>query len=86
MKTYHFGMIPEKGSSLKSLLKIGLVAGGAYLAYQRLYKGANNTQEQSPNAGTVDFAGGADAAAREAGDFAAKVLKAAKRIPEAVRK
>lgn len=86
MKTYHFGMIPEKGGSLKSLLKVGLVAGGAYLAYQYLYKGTNNDQEQSPNAGSPGATFSVDAAAREAGDFAAKVLKAAKRIPEAVRK
>ncbi|MDR1574156.1 MAG: hypothetical protein LBS24_07590 [Clostridiales Family XIII bacterium] len=85
-RTYHFAMVPEKRSGLGTLLKIGLVAGGVYLAYkQRDAKGpaagADVERAESPNAGSTELRRGVDAAAREIGDFAARVLKAAKRAP-----
>jgi hypothetical protein len=81
-------MVPEKKSGLGTLLKIGLVAGGVYLAYkQRGAKDANaatdGARAESPNVGGAELRRGVDAAAREIGDFAARVLKAAKRTPDA---
>jgi hypothetical protein len=67
------------------LVKIGLAAGGLYWAYRRRGdKGAEDgavdvTRAESPNAGSSELGRGVDAAAREIGDFAARVLKAAKR-------
>jgi len=87
MKTYHFAMVPEKKGGLSTLLKLGLAVGGAYFAYQRLAGGkTSDGSGESPNAGTSEVNLGFDAAAREASDFAARVLKAAKRIPEAIKK
>ncbi|MDR2132262.1 MAG: hypothetical protein LBP30_02830, partial [Clostridiales Family XIII bacterium] len=82
--TYHFAMVPEKKSGLGTVVKLGLIAGGLYLAYkQRKDKGADGgagaLRAESPNAGSLEPARGVDAAAREIGDFAARVLKAAKR-------
>jgi hypothetical protein len=81
-------MVPEKRNGLGTLLKIGLVAGGLYLAYkQRGVKspvaGTGGARAESPNAGTSELRRGVDAAAREIGDFTARVLKAAKRAPDA---
>ncbi|MDR2295408.1 MAG: hypothetical protein LBD95_01290 [Clostridiales Family XIII bacterium] len=89
--TYHFAMVPERKSGIGTIVKIGLVAGGVYLAYkQRSGKGAGPgtgaRDAESPNAGSVELSRGVDAAAREIGDFTARVLKAAKRIPDAIGK
>jgi uncharacterized membrane protein YebE (DUF533 family) len=79
-------MVPERRSGLGTLVKLGLIAGGVYLAYkQRGNKGAERAagpeRAESPNAGSAELSRGIDTAAREIGDFAARVLKAAKRVP-----
>jgi hypothetical protein len=90
--TYHFAMVPEKKSGLGSAVKLGLVIGGIYWAYRRRdNKDAESAptgaaRAESPNAGTSELSRGVDAAAREIGDFAARVLKAAKRAPDATGK
>jgi cbb3-type cytochrome oxidase subunit 3 len=89
--TYHFAMVPEKKSGLGTIVKIGLIAGGIYWAYRQQAnkdadKGAGGAYPESPNAGSSELRAGVDAAAREAGDFAARVLKAAKKIPDALGK
>jgi hypothetical protein len=85
-------MVPEKRIGLGTLVKIGLAAGGIYWAYRR--RGNKDAEDgagdvaraESPNAGSSEAGLGVDAAAREIGDFAARVLKAAKRIPDAMSK
>jgi uncharacterized membrane protein YebE (DUF533 family) len=91
--TYHFAMVPERKSGLGTIVKLGLIAGGVYLAYkQRGNKDADGGADagrasaESPNAGSTELSRGVDAAAREIGDFTARVLKAAKRIPDAINK
>lgn len=81
MRNMHFALVPEKRSALGTLLKLGLAAGGAYLAYQYV---AERKKEGglSPNAGTEEAALGFDREAHAAEDFAARVLKAAKRVPD----
>ncbi|MDR2355380.1 MAG: hypothetical protein LBE16_04210 [Clostridiales Family XIII bacterium] len=88
--TYHFAMVPERRSGLGTIVKIGLIAGGIYLAYKQRGgkgdgKGSGGKGAESPNAGSAELSRGVDTAAREIGDFTARVLKAAKRIPDALK-
>ncbi|MDR0850969.1 MAG: hypothetical protein LBN36_00585 [Clostridiales Family XIII bacterium] len=89
MKTYHLAMVPDKKSGgLGTLLKIGLVIGGAYLAYTQLSdkdKAQKTSRDESPKAGTTEATLGLDKAARDVSDFAARVLKAAKKVPDAIK-
>jgi hypothetical protein len=77
-------MVPERRGGFGTLVKLGLIAGGVYLAYrQRGARAAERTagggRAESPSAGSAELGRGIDAAAREIGDFTARVLKAAKR-------
>jgi hypothetical protein len=79
-------MVPERRGGLGTLVKLGLIAGGVYLAYKRrggrgAERAAGPERAESPNAGSAELSRGLDAAAREIGDFTARVLKAAKRAP-----
>ena len=85
-KTYHLAMVQDKkGFGLGTLLKIGIVATGIYYAYQQLKANEGETgrtrRTASPNAGE-EIAAGAGKAAKEISDFAARVLKAAKKTEE----
>jgi hypothetical protein len=90
-KSYHIAMVQDKKGGLSTLLKLGAVAGAAYFAYKNL--GSKNVST-STNSGTgaddstsattaSKVASGVDKAAKEASDFAAKVLKAAKKVVDA---
>ena len=87
MKTYHFAMVPDKKSGLGTLLKVGLGLAGAYYAYTKLTSTDSDKDEtkESPKVGTEEIKKGIDGAAKDASDFAAKVLKAAKKIPDALK-
>jgi hypothetical protein len=74
-------MVPDKKGGLGTLLKAGLLIGTAYLAYKNL-SGKDGDTKGDSGAGTSVIGAGVDKAAKEAGDFAAKVLKAAKKVVE----
>jgi hypothetical protein len=86
-KTYHIGMVEDKGFGLVTLLKIGTVAAAGYVAYTRfLKKDADSTDvTETGEEGTANAGFSIDKAAKDAGDFAVKVLKAAKKIPDALK-
>jgi hypothetical protein len=86
-KSNHIAMVEDKRFGLGTVLKIGAVAAAAFAAYVQLTKKEDEGAEasESPNAGTGSSAFSVDKAAREAGDFAAKVLKAAKKLPDALK-
>ena len=88
MKSYHLAMVPDKKGGLGTLVKVGLALAGAYYAYTKLTETDEEKAEkkESGTVGTDEIKKGIDTAAKEASDFAAKVLKAAKKIPDAISK
>ncbi|MDR1068627.1 MAG: hypothetical protein LBL36_05220 [Clostridiales Family XIII bacterium] len=86
-KSYHIAMVEDKRFGVGTVLKAGAVAAAVFAAYVQLTKkeNADTGAAESPNAGTGGSAFSIDKAAREAGDFAAKVLKAAKKLPDALK-
>jgi hypothetical protein len=88
-KSYHLAMVQDKkGFGLGALLKIGIVVGGLYYGYKWLSEEGRQSGEprrtkraESQGAGE-ETAAGAGKAAKEISDFAARVLKAAKKTDE----
>jgi len=83
-KTYHIGMVEDRSFGLTTLLKIGTVAAAGYVAYTRFLKKDKNGTDVTED-GTAKAGFSIDKAAKDAGDFAAKVLKAAKKFPDTVK-
>jgi uncharacterized membrane protein YebE (DUF533 family) len=83
-KSYHIAMVQDKKSGLSTLLKAGAVVGAAYFAYKNLGNKDKETKTATdPDTSTADkVISGVDKAAKEASEFAAKVLKAAKKVVE----
>jgi hypothetical protein len=77
-KTYHLAMVQDKKGGFGTFIKAGLVITAAYLAYKNL--GSKDDDAQASQAGKSTIGAGVDKAAKEASDFAAKVLKAAKKV------
>ncbi|MDR2610611.1 MAG: hypothetical protein LBC58_04065 [Clostridiales Family XIII bacterium] len=84
-KTYHMAMIEDKRFGLGTLLKVGAVCAAGFVAYTQLVK----KDEAAPETGSPTSAAASkfsvDKAARDASEFAAKVLKAAKKVPDALK-
>jgi uncharacterized membrane protein YebE (DUF533 family) len=87
-KSYHIAMVQDKKSGLSTLLKLGAVAGTAYFAYKNLIskdkdKDTETDKDSTDDKSTTDkVVSSVDKVAKEASDFAAKVLKAAKKVVE----
>lgn len=86
-KGYHLEMVPNKGGALGKLVKLTLLGVGIYAGYKYLtgedkYEEFDADKPETTSAGENGQEFGAEE--KTADDFAARVLKAAKRIPDAL--